>query len=51
MLKLLCMVKGYHAYKEMWDSYLEDEFTMSTERNLDKRYAVVVLLMNIKDEN
>ena len=33
MWKLLCIVKGYRAYKEMWDSHLEDEFTTKYQLN------------------
>ena len=24
--KLLCVVRGYHAYKDVWDPVLEDQF-------------------------
>ena len=47
MWKVLCIVKGYHAYKEMWDSYLEDEFTTKYQLNATLTKAVVVLPMNI----
>ena len=33
MWKLLCIVKDDCAYKEMWDSYFEDEFTTKYQLN------------------
>ena len=30
--KLLFVVNGYHVYKHMWDSYLEDECTTKHQR-------------------
>ena len=30
--KLLCVVRGYHVYKYVWDPYLEDEFTTKHQR-------------------
>ena len=32
--KLLCVVRGYHVYKDVWDPYLEDEFTIAYKRAL-----------------
>ena len=31
--KLLCMVRGYHFYKHIWDPWLEDEFTTKRIRD------------------
>ena len=31
--RLLCVVRGYHVYKAIWDPYLGDEFTTKHEKN------------------
>ena len=30
--KLLCVVRGYHVYKDVWVPYLEDDFTTEHQR-------------------
>ena len=45
------MVKGYHAYKDVWDPYLQDEFTTKHERhNPHDKYAVAVLPVDAEDK-
>ena len=41
---MLCVVRGYHAYKDVWDPFLEDDFkTKHQRRNPHDKYAVAVL--------
>ena len=50
MWKLLCVVWGYHFYKDVWDPYLEDVFTTKHERlNHHDKYAIAVLPADTKD--
>ena len=49
--KLLCVVRGYHIYKDVWDPYLEDEFTTKHQRfNHHDQYAIAVVLVDMKDK-
>lgn len=48
-LKLPCVVRGYHAYMNVWDPYLGDTFTTKHERgNPHDKYAVAVLPVDSK---
>ena len=43
--RFVCVVRGYHVYKDVWDPYLGDGFTTKHERNNPHdKYAVAVLL-------
>ncbi len=33
VLRLPCVVRGYHVYKAMWDPYLGDDFSTMHQRN------------------
>ena len=42
--KMLCVVRDYHAYKDVWDPFLEDEFTTRHQRhNPHDKYMIAVL--------
>ena len=42
--KLLCVVRGYHAYKDVWDPVLEDQFrTKHQKHNSHDKYAMAVV--------
>ena len=42
--KLLCVVRGYHAYKDVWDPVLEDQFrTKHQKHNSHDKYAMTVV--------
>ena len=42
--RFVCVVRGYHIYKDMWDPYLGNGFTTKHEQNnLHDKYAVAVL--------
>ena len=42
--RFVCVICGYHVYKDVWDSYLGDCFTTKYERNNPhNKYAVAVL--------
>ncbi len=48
-LKLMCVVRGYHVYKDVWDPYLEDDFTTKHQRhNPHDKYAVAILPVDAK---
>ena len=50
-VEILCVVHGYHIYKDMWDPYLGDDFTTKHERNNPHdKYAVVVLSVDAKSK-
>ena len=47
--RLLCVVRGYHVYKAIWDPYLGDEFTTKHEKNNPRdKYAIAVLPIDAK---
>ena len=48
--KLLCMMRGYHVYKHVWDLYLEDEFTTKHQRRNPHKYAIAILLVDMKEK-
>ena len=49
--KLLCVVRGYHAYKDVWDPVLEDEFrTKHQKHNSHDKYAMAVVPVDAKVE-
>ena len=42
--ELLCVVRGYHAYKDVWDSVLEDQFkTKHQKQNSHDKYTMAVV--------
>ena len=41
--RFMCIVYGYHVYKELWEPFLNDEFTTKHQRNNPHDYAVAVL--------
>ena len=45
--KLLCVVMGYHAFKDVWDPALEDQFrTNNQKHNSHDKYAMAVVPVN-----
>ncbi len=49
VLRLLCIVRGYHVYKAIWDLYLGDDFTTKHQKNNPHdKYAIAVLLVDAK---
>ncbi len=49
VLTLLCVVRGYHVYKDIWDPYLGDDFTTKYQKNNPHdKYAIAVLPVDAK---
>jgi len=49
--KILCVVRGYHVYSDMWNLYLEDEFMTKHQRcNLHDKYAIAILRTNVYED-
>ena len=49
--RFVCVVRGYHVYKDVWDPYLGDGFTTKHERNNPHdKYAVAVLPVDAKSK-
>ena len=48
---LMCVVRGYHVYKDVWDPYPEEDFvTKHQRRNPHDKYAVAVMPVDAKSE-
>ena len=49
--KILCVVRGYHVYSDMWNLYLEDEFMTKHQRcNPHDKYAIAILRTNVYED-
>ena len=49
--RFLCVIRGYHVYKDVWDPYLGDGFTTKHDRNNPHdMYTVVVLSVDAKNK-
>ena len=49
--KVLCVVRGHHAYKDVWDPFLEDDFKTKHQRcNPHDKYAIADLPVDTKYE-
>ena len=49
--RFVCVVRGYHIYKDMGDPYLDDGFTTKHERNNSHdKYTMAVLPVDAKSK-